>query len=293
MKCFYHVDADGICAGFWVDYFEDRKVMAHAKRKFYLINYGMEFPLGDIEPGEKIYIVDYSIEPEEMDKLLEITDDVVWIDHHKTAIAKYKDYPKNIAGIRYDGIAGCELTWAWFAKCDEGKKEFAPDMLGTGEPYFTQLIGDYDVWKFKYGNDSKYFNLAFNAAGFSPEELSMRWLFDNSYVKELIGKGKTIEAFLKSNNKEYCESYGFETEFEGHKAYALNRAMCGSDTFHSVNDGSYDLFIGFAFDGNGWSYALRSDKIDVSEIAAKYGGGGHSGAAGFRSKELLIRKREK
>jgi nanoRNase/pAp phosphatase (c-di-AMP/oligoRNAs hydrolase) len=33
---------------------------------------------------------------------------------------------------------------------------------------------------------------------------------------------------------------------------------------------------------------MRSKTVDVSEIAKKFGGGGHAGAAGFFHKEFLL-----
>jgi nanoRNase/pAp phosphatase (c-di-AMP/oligoRNAs hydrolase) len=42
----------------------------------------------------------------------------------------------------------------------------------------------------------------------------------------------------------------------------------------------------FSFDGDEWIISLYSRNIDVSEIAKKYGGGGHKGAAGFHCKDL-------
>lgn len=66
-------------------------------------------------------------------------------------------------------------------------------------------------------------------------------------------------------------------------------AMVSSNDFNSV-EGEYDLYIGFSFNGESWTYSIRSNKdsVDCSEIASNYGGGGHKGAAGFRSKELLL-----
>ena len=48
--------------------------------------------------------------------------------------------------------------------------------------------------------------------------------------------------------KEYCKSKGFETEFEGHKVYAMNIGLVGSDWFKSVDDGSYDILMPFSLD---------------------------------------------
>ncbi|NLN80999.1 MAG: phosphohydrolase, partial [Clostridiales bacterium] len=104
MKCFYNNDADGRCAGFWVALSAGLKdINGSFKTEFIETNYGKPFPLDEIKPDEQVYIVDYSIKPAEMLRLLEITKDVTWIDHHKTAIEKYVDFPQEIRGVRYDG----------------------------------------------------------------------------------------------------------------------------------------------------------------------------------------------
>jgi len=48
-----------------------------------------------------------------MRELLITTKNVTWIDHHKTAIEKYNDFEYDIRGVRYDGIAGCMLTYCY------------------------------------------------------------------------------------------------------------------------------------------------------------------------------------
>lgn len=68
---------------------------------------------GDPEPGkdiidgtERLYILDLSV-PSLMDH-----PNLVWIDHHKSAIEKY---PADIPGYRIDGVAACRLAWQWFS----------------------------------------------------------------------------------------------------------------------------------------------------------------------------------
>ena len=99
MKCFYHNDADGRCAGFWVDLnvgLNDQ----YQDHSFIEMSYAKPFPMESIRKDEQIYIVDYSISPDEMRQLLKITKNVTWIDHHKTAIEKYKDFEYKIRGVR-------------------------------------------------------------------------------------------------------------------------------------------------------------------------------------------------
>ena len=116
MKCFYHLDLDGKCAGYLVWHYACLGEEDEKPENFIKINYGMEFPLDKIEKDERVFIVDFSIEPEDMRELLKITKNVVWIDHHKTTIEKYKDFKDYIPGIRMTGpgISGASLVWWYF-----------------------------------------------------------------------------------------------------------------------------------------------------------------------------------
>ena len=295
MKCFYHVDDDGKCAAFWVylsagiyDGYEDDS-------EFIPINYGIAFPFEKIRHNEQVYIVDYSIMPDEMKKLLGITKDVTWIDHHKSAIERYTDFEIPIRGIRYDGVAGCMLTYCWLHHMTErgcgDPKEFNISMTEDA-PMFTKYIADYDVWTFEYGDDTKYFHMGFDAYDKSPDNEIWYNLLDNGAEKKYIEEGKVIIKYRDNFAKEYCVSKGFETEFEGYKVYSMIVGLVGSDWFKSVDDGSYDILMPFSFNGrNGtWTYSMYSKTVDVSEIAKKYGGGGHMGAAGFNASKLIFEK---
>ena len=57
----------------------------------------------------------------------------------------------------------------------------------------------------------------------------------------------------------------------------------------ALNEEEYDMFIGFSYNGKSWNYSLRSTKVDCSQIAMKYGGGGHKGASGFSADELIFK----
>ena len=75
MKCFYHNDADGKCSGFWV--FQCAGMTdIHVDCEFIEMSYENPFPIDTICPNEQIYIVDYSISPDEMRELLKITTDI-------------------------------------------------------------------------------------------------------------------------------------------------------------------------------------------------------------------------
>lgn len=294
MKCFYHNDSDGKCAAFWVA----SNVRIHDKYNdmpvFQEIDYRTKFPMETIRKDEQVYIVDYSISPDEMRELLNITKDVTWIDHHKTAIEKYKEFEHEIRGIRYDGVSACMLTYCYIHHMTaRGEGEIKPFDISMTEdaPMFTKLIDDWDVWKFNYGDDTRYFQIAFNAYDFSPCADTWDMFFDNDGEQTLIEQGKIMIQYRDNWAKNYMK-LGFETEFEGHKCFAVNLGCCNSEYFKSLPEGKYEILIPFVFDGNVYTVSLYSTTVDVSEIAKKYGGGGHKGASGFQIKELPFKKLE-
>ena len=249
------------------------------------------FPMDSIISDETVFIVDYSISPDEMRQLLTITKNVIWIDHHKTAIDKYKDFEFDILGIRADGTAACMLTYLYFQHLNKSWK-----MDQDAVPMSIQLIADWDVWKFEFGDDTRYFMVAFNSYDFHPKSTNWNWLTatadDNDGVEPylaFIEDGKTMRIFRDGWARDYM-SLGFEVEFEGYRCFALNLGRCNSEYFKSVKEKQYDILMAFVFDGSQYSVSLYSTEVDVSEIAKKYGGGGHKKASGFQCKELLFKK---
>lgn len=298
MKCFYHNDADGKCAGFWVAFSAATTDLQFnyelVDSDFVEMSYEKRFPIEIIRPNEMVYIVDYHIEPCEMRELLKITKDITWIDHHKTAIEKYANFEHDIRGVRYDGIAGCMLTYCYLHHMtDRGEghiKPFDISMLKDA-PMFTKLIADWDVWRFDYGDQTRKFITAFNAYDFNP--LSANWdkfLREKNAESIMIDEGQAMNKYRDGWAAGYLERFGFETEFEGLKCFAVNLGNCNSDYFKSLPSGKYDAFIPFAFNGKLYTVSMYSTDVDISGICKKYGGGGHMKAAGFQCKELPFSK---
>ena len=291
MKCFYHNDADGKCAGFWVH----NRAYLEPDVEFIEISYEKPFPINTILPNEQIYIVDYSIMPNEMRELLKITKDVTWIDHHKTAIERYKDFEYDIRGIRYVGIAGCMLTYCYLTHMTNGGRgEIKPfDIQMTEDaPLFTKLIADWDVWKFNFGDVTRCFITAFNCGNFDPQ--SREWLrfgSEKSRESHMAREGSNMLKYRDGWAKEYLKRFGFEVNFEGLNCFAVNLGNCNSEYFESLPEGKYDAFMPFAYNGEKWIVSMYSKTHDVSDICKKYGGGGHAQADGFTCEELPFKKR--
>lgn len=296
MKCFYHNDNDGImaakCVHAWVGInpFEN-----YYTSEFISINYNQKFPFDSIKKNEQVWIVDYSIEPDEMRKLLTITKDVIWIDHHKTAIEKYKGFEHLIKGIRKDGEAGCVLAFKyinWYTNRGGGDVDLTKERKDIPIPRAIELVGDRDIWAWKFGDETKYFCLGLSVLNMVPES---PFLFDlithkeKELIPQIIEKGKVISQFKKLEDRKYIKNWSFVIDFDGHTCIVCNKGSTSSEFF---GDGFnlYDMAITFCSDGKCWSISMYSQTIDVSKIAKKYGGGGHTGAAGFICNELPFKK---
>jgi oligoribonuclease NrnB/cAMP/cGMP phosphodiesterase (DHH superfamily) len=267
MKIFYHNDADGKCAANVIV-----RALGHTytddKDKYIEMDYEREFPFDIIKKDEPVYILDYSIQPDEMARLLGITKDVVWVDHHKTAIAKYDESSidvDKIDGIRRDGTAGCELTHEY--------------LVGGEVPEAIKYIGDRDTWTWKYKPLTEYF---FSGSEiFELHPLSTDWDILINEPEEVLKNGRVIMSYKAQHNKTYLNAFGYVAEFEGYLADVINVGQVDSKIFDSLRLKNR-LQIMYVSIGYSYKVSLRSESIDVSELALRYGGGGHAGAAGLQ-----------
>lgn len=265
MRIFYHcADLDGKCAG------------AVVKRKFpeaKLIgfDYGEKFPWHEVD--EMTYMVDVSLPLMDMVRLNDMTE-FYWIDHHRITIERVEKaiQPKIIKGLRSVESAACELTWKYLFPLEK-------------VPFAVHLLSLYDIWDhenfmvlpFQYGArllDLNPYNQKIWTKLFKLEQ-------SDSMVDELLEKGRTILFYLKQADETFCRKASFELTFQGKFCLALNCAACSSKVFDSAEKDKYEVFIVFRFVKKKWIVSLYSEKVDVSLIALKYGGGGHPGASGF------------
>lgn len=325
MKCFYHADLDGRAAAFcvhaWVGIKDKIDVIIMNKETgkiendgFIEINYNKPFPFDIIKPNEQVWIVDYSISPDEMLRLLEITKDVTWIDHHKTAIEKYANFPHKINGIRRDGEAGCVLTWKyihWYSnRCDpypeDTWEQREKELSGIYKvPRMIELVGDRDIWAWKHGDETRNFFAGSQLHNTHPDSDFWWKCMDHEieplplpntgnaearkrgevFWSRLLADGETITKYKAATDEEVNRSLGFDIEFEGLKCWAINRGRVSSDRLGDRIK-QYDILMPYAHDGKRFTVSLYSERVDVSEIAKKYGGGGHKGASGFQCETL-------
>lgn len=259
-----------------------------------LIGWDYGDPLPDVTEAGTIYMLDISV-----DGLMDHPR-LIWIDHHKSAMEKFSP---TIYGYRIDGVAACRLAWQYFTNeygphnphCHPADYRLPEKQQyidrAVNEPFAVRLAGEYDIWD-KRDPDAELFQ-----HGLKSEELdSDSWatLLDvengDDYVRHLLENGKALQYAKTKENESIIKAAGFTIDFEGLKFLACNHARYNSFLFTAGLTPEHDACFGFAWRDGHWNVSLYhapgKEHHDLSQIAVKYGGGGHRGACGFRVKSL-------
>jgi nanoRNase/pAp phosphatase (c-di-AMP/oligoRNAs hydrolase) len=203
----------------------------------------------------------------------------IWIDHHKRAYESFKD-KLDIKGTRDHNYSASRLVWKFFNKeC----------------PILVRYAEDMDIWKWNLEN-SKSINiiLALNYSKFAVETNNSYFLkllnnkIFNKNKDNFILEGNSINKYIKNESKRTI-SKGKRIDFENYKTFIVNSQQKAGDLCDLIfNSPEYkDVDIVFVWNrvhkNNFDKVSLRSknEKVDVSKIAEKYGGNGHTCAAGF------------
>ncbi len=270
MLCIYHsADHDGKGSAAIVKY-------AHSDCELLGYNYDQEIPYEEINKHQEIVICDISFPMEYMFKLHK-EKDLIWIDHHASALALYEEQLKKedclgIKGLRMVDKAAIELTWKYFFP-----------MLPV--PEGVKLLALNDLFDLR-DKRVRPFEFAFQSLGVNrPYERVWRDLFEGQInVPLMVEKGKAIMAFIKHRDYRLSRNMAFEGTYNGLRFIAANMVQAGSDFFDSLdNIANYDFMVSFSMNKRcKWNLSFRTakDNVDVAAIAANFGGGGHKKASG-------------
>ena len=265
--CFHHNDPDGHASGAIVHYaLGDSVTLVESDYD------DTPIPWDLVEEAEQIIVTDFSFSVEEMQRLAEGRE-LIWIDHHKSAMAEFVGIADDWPGIRDISEAACVLTW----------KYYFPE---KSIPRAIILIGDRDIWRWAEEDTGPFNEGLYNQNHKASNAAFWKPLFDedSSTLEKMIKEGDLIRKVKLKDIDHIMTARSFKVEFEGYSTLAINIRGNG-DIGNYGRDRGYEIVYTYAdrIQTNGLAtvVTLFSDKIDVSVIAKRYGGGGHAGAAGF------------
>lgn len=280
---FYHNDLDGHCAGAIVQKYI-KENFSNTTLRFVEVDYAYDnYEVKALDFVQKhfnevVYIVDFHFSAEVMKEMCLYAREIYVFDHHKSAAETIAKYPKEIH-CHCDPeskSAGCELVW-----------EFLYPNNAT--PLAVTLIADRDKWAWKYGRKTAKFTEGLHLYSNQPED-DETWeeLLDDGDITNILREGDICLQYRDNKFKEFRNLWGYEVELEGYKCYVLNIMFLDgiSEMFGDKLD-EYDICIATVYKDGLWKISLRSNKVDVSKIAQKIGGGGHARAAGAENLTVL------
>jgi uncharacterized protein len=248
------------------------------------VNYSNPPP--NLEPCDRLYILDFSYPADTLRELVSsgVAKQVVVLDHHKTAEADLRDLSSIVELIGSPdkpGIythfdmeeSGSTLSWLFFGNY--------PWML---MPDFFRYLRDRDLWKWEMDR-SKEFSAALASY---PQEFDVweTFLGSQEAIRRLKNEGEALLRSQKQRVMKMCQN-ALWMRIAGHTVPCVNTASdisevgeyLGEQFPHAPFSASFTVL---SSEKAKWSLRSRGG-FDVSEVAKKFGGGGHKAAAGFTS----------
>ena len=254
-------------------------------------------PLPDVA-GKNVLFVDFSAKYGVMADASWKARSMVIIDHHKTAQADLERFHS------FDGTGADQASLedafvicltengpkvaAWFDMNQSGAVmawDFAHGIpRNDPPPTFLSYIQDRDLWRFAYGEQTRRFSAALRTYPMTFET----WDQLASRPDVLVEEG---EGILRAHNANIQKFMGdaYTDTLDGHVVPIVNVPYhYASDTAHELLKKFPDAPFAACWFRRGdgmvqWSLRSEDHRLDVSEIAKHYGGGGHRNAAGFQT----------
>jgi hypothetical protein len=281
-------------------------LMSEAVCRYHLVNRGNEIqsigwdygqPVPKIPEGafSAIYMVDVTV-----DGLLqrpEVRALTVLIDHHRTALEKWG--PKRHEFLHFlvvEGFAACRLCWRYFSSLEPWATDsIAKTLRDLSEPRSIFLVGLRDVWQHigtPHEDAAICLELGLRATLFD-SVVFQRLLYDNiEYADELMQNGRIIRDYAERNAAELAARGAHLAHWQGLTFLCLNSQQRGTLALDARSKAvmatqPHDALMVWAVGADktvnvSLYHADGHKDIDLSAFAKYFGGGGHTGACGFR-----------
>ena len=230
---------------------------------------------GDQPPnvdGKEVYILDFSYPRETLTKMYSRSKNLLVLDHHAGA-------QEALADLLYATFdmerSGCAMAW----------DHFHPEVP---MPWAFKWIQDRDLWRWKYGDDTRAFTMAM--ASLIPFTFEA-WLEALAEEGETLESGLVLLAEYDRDISRLLTRKHVVCLLGKHVGLAVNAPpKYSSELGNKLAQLSGTFGLTYTFDGSHmeWQYSIRScEGFDVLDIARSFGGGGHKKASGWSSPTLL------
>lgn len=238
------------------------------KENLFPLNHGGELP--ELPEDATVLMVDFCLDRNGILDLRDKVSELVILDHHKTAEEALKGFDPKWAYFDMNE-SGASLAWKFFNPEDDS-------------PKLVRYIREHDLWRFEL-QDSAEIRAYIRSYTMTHEN----WDFLNTTLSMDFAvaqqEGSAIKRSHEAAVAAMCEQ-AVSLEVGGYKVPVVNATVYFSEVatrllkLHPTAE--FACYYMDRADGiRQWGMRSRSE-FDVSQVAKRYGGGGHRQAAGFQ-----------
>ena len=255
-------------------------------------NYGEPVPPIEATMGCNVLIADFSYPPDVLRSLK--AKSIVVLDHHKTAeaqLAEFRVFKQEGADwLNSTGVVSALENTSILAHFDMHRSGAAMtwDFCFPGEkmPRLIEFVQDRDLWTKEFPKTTAVY-LLLESYGYDYDVWNdLLRDFDDGFENQLIHDALAIERYYRRQIEEMAKQAAMQLLAGrmvpvAYVPYAFVSDVC-AEMLRIYPEVDFAAAVVKSFGET--TYSLRSEdrRMDVSEIAKKYGGGGHRNAAGFR-----------
>ena len=236
-----------------------------ARAEYFPAHHGVPPPPGLQE--KEIYFIDFTYPKKITEKLIKENKRVTAIDHHISAI----EIVKLTKDFSFDlNRSGAILAWHYFHPHKR-------------PPRLLKHIEDMDLWKFKLSATKEIFSfLDLFDFNFKVWDKLIREIENPEIFKKYRHQGKLLLRYEDKLIERLVHSNAERVRFEGYETFIVNFPFFESQIANILLKKLPPIGIVWRKKMGKIGVSIRSNgSVDVSKIAAKFGGGGHKRAAGF------------
>lgn len=227
--------------------------------------------LQDVGKDTVIYILDFALREDDIQKVLKQAKEVINIDHHISVRQMLEDLSKRFSKFKFvfdNNACGASLTYKY--------------LFGENIPKILKYVEDKDIWKWEFGEETKHVNNYLFLYTNQPEK--MKEILTNEDLKVIIEKGKTISEYTSYLINSFVDkSKDLFIKIGDYKVRAYNTGLFQSEIGNILSTKFEQSVCLFSINGDYAKLSFRSlDNHTPSalDLARLLGGGGHRNAAG-------------
>lgn len=320
----HHDDSDGYCSAAVIGSFE-RYMMKSSVKYICISNYfeDMSKYQSDIDNATVVYLVDLSFKKPQIDYLINHSKSFIWIDHHESSMSVEFELNNTANAYKFihseTGISAAALCWIYAGEMICAIRNVLPNGFFI-VPEIVEHVSLYDTFHpdmnedFYYGINTVGYDNNFSLDDLWPNLIDpyMSTMKDDGHNQDMYELAEEImdDRILASGSISKLCMNNFYSHYRKNNLLIMpieivddahNKKERYTVAIMNIDANSFafgdeyyncDAVIKYTYQADGmYHYSMYSkESVDCRRIAESFGGGGHRGAAGWRSDKNLMQE---